>query len=87
MDAFPSCGCDACDEHAEDQIERLAWLVDQVTAGRFRGAIELPAGLRLVGSRVPFYVRALAIRGPRGEGLGGVYRLRTTYLAKMPSGE
>jgi hypothetical protein len=43
VDAFPSCGCDACDEHAEEEIERLAWLVDQVTAGRFREAIELPA--------------------------------------------
>ncbi|HWD72950.1 MAG TPA: DUF6226 family protein [Actinomycetota bacterium] len=43
VDPFPSCGCDACDEDAEDEIERLAWLVDQVTAGRFREAIELPA--------------------------------------------
>ena len=43
VDAFPTCGCDACDEHAEGEMERLAWLVDQVTAGRFREAIELPA--------------------------------------------
>jgi hypothetical protein len=43
VDPFPSCGCDACDEDAEDEIKRLAWLVDQVTAGRFREAIELPA--------------------------------------------
>jgi hypothetical protein len=43
VDAFPTCGCDACDEDAEDQIKRLAWLVEQVTAGRFREAIELPA--------------------------------------------
>ena len=42
VDAFPACGCDACDEHVEDQMERLAWLVDQVIAGRFREAIVLP---------------------------------------------
>ena len=42
VDAFPTCGCDACDEHAEEQIERLAWLVDQVTAGRFREEVLLP---------------------------------------------
>jgi hypothetical protein len=42
VDPFPSCGCDACDEDAAGEIERLAWLVDQVTAGRFRETIELP---------------------------------------------
>jgi hypothetical protein len=42
VDAFPTCGCDACDEDADDQMERLAWLVDQVTAGRFREAVVLP---------------------------------------------
>jgi hypothetical protein len=42
VDAFPSCGCDACDEHAEDEIDRLGWLIDQVTAGRFREAIDVP---------------------------------------------
>ncbi|HEY2665640.1 MAG TPA: DUF6226 family protein [Actinomycetota bacterium] len=43
VDPFPSCGCDACDEDAEDGIERLTWLVDQVTGGRFREALDLPA--------------------------------------------
>lgn len=42
VDAFPRCGCDACDEHAEDQVDRLGWLIDQVTAGRFREAIDVP---------------------------------------------
>ena len=32
-EAFPSCGCDACDESAEDQIERLNEMVDDTTAG------------------------------------------------------
>ena len=39
---FPSCGCDACDETADDEAERLASIVDDVTAGRFHEAIRLP---------------------------------------------
>ena len=42
IEPFPVCGCDACDESAEDEIERLTDMVDDVTAGRFREAIELP---------------------------------------------
>ena len=41
-EAFPSCGCDACDETADDEATRLAKMVDNVTAGRFREAIGLP---------------------------------------------
>lgn len=39
---FPVCGCDACDESAEGEIERLNEMVDAVTAGRFREAIRRP---------------------------------------------
>ena len=39
---FPDCGCDACDESAEGEIERLNEVFDDVTAGRFREAIEIP---------------------------------------------
>ena len=39
---FPSCGCDACDESAEGEIERLSEIVDDVTAGRFREAVDRP---------------------------------------------
>ena len=39
---FPSCGCDACDESAEDEIERLNEMVDDVVAGRFHEAIRRP---------------------------------------------
>ena len=31
---FPVCGCDACDESAEGEIDRLNDMVDDVTAGR-----------------------------------------------------
>ena len=39
---FPSCGCDACKESAEGEIERLKEMVDEVVAGRFREAIQRP---------------------------------------------
>ena len=48
-EAFPSCGCDACDESAEYEIEQLEERVDDVTAGRFREAIRRPL-LSLTGS-------------------------------------
>lgn len=39
---FPVCGCDACDESVEDEIERLSEMFGDVSAGRFREAIEIP---------------------------------------------
>jgi hypothetical protein len=41
--AFPTCGCDACDEAAESETERLKSLIDNMTAGRFREAIRVRA--------------------------------------------
>ena len=41
---FPSCGCDACDESAADEIERVTELVDIGTAGGFREAVKCPRG-------------------------------------------
>jgi hypothetical protein len=41
--AFPTCGCDACDETAEGETERLRLLIDNITAGQFREAIRLRA--------------------------------------------
>jgi uncharacterized protein DUF6226 len=42
--AFPTCGCDACDETAEGEAGRLQSLIDDVTTGRFREAIQIPDG-------------------------------------------
>ena len=39
---FRDCGCDACDESAEGEIERLTDVIDDVTAGRFREGIRIP---------------------------------------------
>lgn len=33
---FPICGCDACDESAEWEIERLGEMIENLTSGRFR---------------------------------------------------
>jgi len=41
--AFPTCGCDACDETAETEAERLGSLIDNMTAGRFREVIRVRA--------------------------------------------
>lgn len=50
-DSFPSCGCDACDESAEGEIERATELIDSVTSGGFREAVihsprSLPSAIR-----------------------------------------
>lgn len=36
---FPACGCDACAERVDDEIERFRDLIDDVTAGRFRESL------------------------------------------------
>lgn len=41
-DAFPSCGCDACNETADGETTRLSELVEAVTAGRFHETINIP---------------------------------------------
>jgi hypothetical protein len=40
--AFPGCGCDACAETANDEMVRLAEMIDDVVAGRFREGIAMP---------------------------------------------
>jgi Family of unknown function (DUF6226) len=41
--AFPACGCDACDEAADDEALRLREMIDALVAGRFREAVALPS--------------------------------------------
>jgi Family of unknown function (DUF6226) len=38
---FPACGCDACDETADDEARRLKEMIDALVAGRFREGIAL----------------------------------------------
>jgi hypothetical protein len=45
-DAFPVCGCDACDESFEGEAERFTWRVDQLINGRFREWIHVKFGGR-----------------------------------------
>ncbi|MBC7788885.1 MAG: hypothetical protein H7Z74_02970 [Anaerolineae bacterium] len=41
-DSFPSCGCDACDETAGSEGDRLDRLLADVVAGRFREELTIP---------------------------------------------
>jgi uncharacterized protein DUF6226 len=43
LEVFPACGCDACEETLEGEAERFLELVENVVAGRFHEAIEIPA--------------------------------------------
>jgi hypothetical protein len=43
VEPFPNCGCDACDETLDSEAPQLRRLVENVTSGRFREAIYLPA--------------------------------------------
>jgi hypothetical protein len=42
VDAFPSCGCDACDETPSRETERLHGMIDEVVQGHFRQEINIP---------------------------------------------
>jgi Family of unknown function (DUF6226) len=42
LNAFPSCGCDACDEGLEDESRRFGELIENVVAGRFSEAVKIP---------------------------------------------
>ena len=39
---FPSCGCDACDENAREEVVRLDLLVRRVVAGQFTEELRTP---------------------------------------------
>ncbi|MCY3783953.1 MAG: DUF6226 family protein [Chloroflexi bacterium] len=63
---FPSCGCDACDEPAEGEIERLHEMVDDVVAGRFCEAIRRPLiSFRGIGWRETKFWSPVGIRAQR----------------------
>ncbi|MCY4115252.1 MAG: DUF6226 family protein [Chloroflexi bacterium] len=63
---FPSCGCDACDESAEGEIERLTEMVEDVVAGRFFEAIRCPlVSFRRTGWRETKFWSSVGIRAQR----------------------
>ncbi|PKB70731.1 MAG: hypothetical protein BZY87_09425 [SAR202 cluster bacterium Io17-Chloro-G6] len=74
---FPSCGCDACDESAEGEFERLESSIDDVIAGRFREEI-----------RLPFFGKAfqtLELWSPSGRS-GGPLRLNRSKARQLLAG-
>jgi hypothetical protein len=40
--AFPACGCDACDETAEEEAKSLNWIITNIIEGRFKEEIWIP---------------------------------------------
>ncbi len=75
-DLFPSCGCDACDESAEEEIERLTGLVDDVIAGRFLETVRRP----LIGDGWQEW-ESWSPDGRRSRGGSRVGRLRAREMA------
>ena len=41
-ESLPHCGCDACDETADEAIEEMTQMVEAVVSGGFREAIRVP---------------------------------------------
>ncbi len=39
---FPNCGCDACDETADEEIGKMTEMVEAIVAGGFREAMRVP---------------------------------------------
>jgi hypothetical protein len=53
IEPFPSCGCDACDETAPMEGERLQAMLGDVVAGRFEETVTLPLiGYASIGYRL-----------------------------------
>ncbi len=70
---FPSCGCDACDETADSEIESVTEMIHTVTRGGFREAIRAPL--------LPFWGNPWRAREFRSPGRG---RFRSRSLSYTP---
>ena len=84
---FPVCGCDACDESADDEIQRVTRMIESVTGGGFREAVHR-SGVPFVGRgwletefRSPSSARSGRSRldRPRARRMAGGRRRRTEY--------
>lgn len=60
--SFPTCGCDACDETAESELQRLTEVVGEVVGGRFRESIRIP----LLGKGKHEWALGSSVRGMSG---------------------
>ncbi len=55
-ETYPRCGCDACDESAKGEIERLEERVNDVTAGGFREVVNI--NIPIISFKSPVQVEA-----------------------------
>ncbi len=76
---FPNCGCDACDETADDLIENMNQMVEAVVSGGFREAIRVP---RLLGDGW----RESSLRFSGGGFQRGESRVRRSRALEMTGG-
>ena len=78
---FPDCGCDACDEGAEDQFESFQEVVEAVVAGQFREWFQVqPDGSGQVGRE--FWSENMRRSGRSRVEAGSVKR----FTARFPPG-
>jgi hypothetical protein len=77
-EAFPSCGCDACDANAVDEARRLDELVSGVVAGRFMEELRVPWFRSARLSR--FFAGGTGFEGVSGGGWTTVSRRRASAL-------
>jgi len=74
-EAFPECGCDACDESVAEAFERLEDFVAGVTAGMFRESLR---GARLGDGWLSYEL--IVPRGGRRSGEGRIERTRAKRM-------
>ena len=72
---LPICGCDACDETADEVIEEMTWLVDSVVSGGFREVVRIS---RLAGDGR--HVTEFRNGGRRSSSYGNVERSRALEM-------
>lgn len=76
---LPVCGCDACDDTADEMIEEMTWLVESVVSGGFREVVRIS---RLAGDGR--HVTEFRHSGRRSSSYGNVER---SQALKMTGGE
>jgi len=83
VEPFPACGCDACAETADAEIDRLRTLIDDVVAGRFREELSTQV---LTRPRVRWALGGESPAGPRREGMRVVTRTEARQLGSNGRG-
>ena len=79
-EAFPDCGCDACDEMPDESIEEVVRMVEAVVSGGFHESMRVPALLGDGWHESEFQFNDGGFQGSRT-------RVRRSRALKMTGGE